>query len=185
MYPTRVHYRNNVTRPDLTFIHCSYNNWIPRASREQCMYPIYARHPSYSMYYHCNHSPYIFGLSARIYPSNDLFITVAQLKSTSSSISSTTVSVFSLFSESSFSEDWAFWASRNAFSPLMNRGPRSGKLREGSNGSHLLLALSADEGHTRNYGNGRNRHHGRTRRIQVVELRQYQTCRWRRRLRIW
>jgi len=137
-----------VTRPDLSlfslFLQPASQSSLYRCaiflSREQCIYQMYAKTPLLLYDYHCNHSPYIFGLSARIYPSNDLFMTVAQLKSTSSSISSTTVSVFSLSSESSLPEDEAFCASRNAFSPLMNRGPRSGKLREGSNGSHLLFS---------------------------------------------
>jgi len=114
---------------------------------------IYAtsRYPYTTLYiYQCNHSPYMFGLSARMYPSNERFMTVAQLRSISSSISSRTVSPgpsppptpsFSL------SVEEARWASRSALSPLMNLVPRSGKFRDGSNGSHLLiLALKKYKG---------------------------------------
>lgn len=70
-------------------------------------------------------------------------MTVAQLRSTSSSISSLTVSLGSLTSSSSVEAVDAFWASRRAFSPLINRGPKSGKLRDGSKGSHLFVSCGS------------------------------------------
>lgn len=99
-------------------------------------YPIYQR----------NHSPYMLGLSERKYASNVLFSTVDQDRSCSSSSASSSRMSFpstTVRKSTSVVSGWVSInlatasASRSVRSPLMNRGPRSGKFLAGSKGSHL------------------------------------------------
>lgn len=82
----------------------------------------------------CNHSPYIFGRSPRIYASKVLFRTVDQSRSRlscSGRLSSTTCGTAVLLRS-------ACNADRATVSPAAKRGPRSGQLRDSSKGFHLV-----------------------------------------------
>ena len=103
-----------------------------------------AKRPSPGPCYHCNHSPYIFGRSPRMYASNVLLSTADQSRSR---LSCSTVSASSLSPwacvlplEPNSALPCPSWSSaaRAASSPALNLGPRSGQLREGSNGFHLI-----------------------------------------------
>ena len=85
--------------------------------------------------HHFNHSPYMVGCSPRMYDSNVRFITVDQSRSRRSPSSSRGSSA-SDGSEPTFLLR-AAEARRIARSPAINRVPRSGQFREGSNGFHL------------------------------------------------
>ena len=110
---------------------------------------------------HRIHSPYIFGLSPRMYASNVRLRTAAQSRSrlsfstlSSSSSSSGNVAVV-LVLAASLRVPWLVAAlaassflcfslrraAREESSPALNLGPRSGQLRAGSNGFHLWMRI--------------------------------------------
>lgn len=87
--------------------------------------------------HHFIHSPYMFGRSPRIYDSKVRFITVAQSRSRwSSSTGSSSVGTADDSAPSEVAAA-ALAEARAARSPPINRGPRSGQFRDGSNGFHL------------------------------------------------
>jgi len=94
------------------------------------------------------HSPYMLGISPRMYASNVRLRTAAQSRSRlscstfSSSSSSSTGATLSVLRPVTVAASCFFCfslrsAARAASSPALNLGPRSGKLRAGSNGFHL------------------------------------------------
>ncbi len=84
----------------------------------------------------------MFGRSPRMYDSKVLLMTVAQSKSR---LSSSTLSCHgSSVAVDVAVDDSLFRARRACSSTALNRGPRSGQLREGSKGRHLVNEMKSD-----------------------------------------
>ena len=99
--------------------------------------------------HHASHSPYMFGRSPRMYASNVRLSTVDQSRSR---LSSATWSSFAV--SVALDAVAALSAVRARRSPSMKRGPKSGKLRAGSNGFHLrrrqrLIRMKAENARAR------------------------------------
>lgn len=139
--------------------------------RDRCSCRAIASH-SYPIrpraFHHFNISPYILGLSPRMYDSITRFSTVAQSRSRRSF--SMLLSSLS-FSLSTLCRCPPFTAAKCRFrlafcSPSAKRGPRSGQFRAGSKGFHLYLVKCQNlrkedvigRSHTKNCGNDKNRH---------------------------
>jgi hypothetical protein len=143
-----------INHPDIAATHHIVNKQKERGASHRDPISLYSsNHKSCRLPYqdssfrhHRNHSPYMFGLSARIYASNVLFNTVLQLRSASSSPTSSIPSRSSTLIRTSTSRGVssspmtlaARAACRRVFSPLRKRLPRSGQFRDGSKGSHLI-----------------------------------------------